>query len=178
MTWIVVAVLVVAIVVFGVAAVLYNRLVAVKHEVDRAWSNIDVLLKQRHDELPNLVATARAHMAHERDVLRMVMDSRAGVARALAALDVEALGPAEDRFRYGLGSFFAVAEAYPDLTADESFDRLRSRITLLEEQIADRRELYNATVASLNTRREHFRIPASPVLEFRDDGRMARTQPR
>ena len=101
------------VVVTGVYLVtIYNNLVRLKHTVTKNWSNIDVLLKQRHDELPNLVETCKGYMKHERDTLEAVMKARSAVASARQAGNVAALGPAESALRMGLGSLFAVAEAY------------------------------------------------------------------
>lgn len=138
------------------AIVIYNNLVRVKHSVSTAWSNIDVLLKQRHDELPKLVETCKAYMRHERETLEKVMLARAGVQSARQQSDIEALGSAETRLRSGLNRLFAVAEAYPDLKANESFQHLQARITGLENAIADRREFYNDTVNVNNVRIEQF----------------------
>ena len=137
-------------------ATIYNNLVRLKHTVTKNWSNIDVLLKQRHDELPNLVETCKAYMKHERETLEAVMKARSAVADARQAGNIAALGPAEGALRMGLGSLFAVAEAYPDLKANESFQHVQARISQLENSIADRRELYNATVNNLNIRIEQF----------------------
>jgi LemA protein len=135
---------------------IYNNLVRLKHTVAKNWSNIDVLLKQRHDELPNLVETCKAYMTHERETLEAVMRARSAVASARQAGNVAALGPAEGALRMGLGSLFAVAEAYPDLKANETFQHVQTRISQLENAIADRRELYNATVNNSNIRLEQF----------------------
>jgi LemA protein len=137
-------------------ATIYNNLVRLKHTVTKNWSNIDVLLKQRHDELPNLVETCKGYMKHERETLEAVMRARSAVASARKAGDVAALGPAEGALRMGLGSLLAVAEAYPDLKANESFQHVQARISQIENAIADRRELYNATVNNLNIRIEQF----------------------
>ena len=152
---------------FGVVAVvviygisLYNHLVNVKHAVSKSWANIDVLLKQRHDELPKLVEVCKQYKQFEQATLEKVIAARAQVHAALRA---------------GLGSIFAVAEAYPELKANENFTRLLNRITSLENGIADRRELYNESVNINNGQIEVF--PASliasmfnfgekPLLEF------------
>jgi LemA protein len=136
--------------------IIYNRLVSLKHNSSKAWSNIDVLLKQRHDELPKLVETCKQYMRHERDTLEKIMQARAGVSRAREAGNITELGSAETRLRQGLSSLFAVAEAYPDLKANESFQYLESRITGLEDAIADRREFYNESVNNNNIRIEQF----------------------
>jgi LemA protein len=136
--------------------VLYNRLVNLKHNVGMSWSNIDVLLKQRHDELPKLVETCKQYMGYERDTLEAVMRARQGVADAQQRGDVPALGMAESQLRLGLGQLFAVAEAYPELRASDNFRHLENRITGLENAIADRREFYNDSVNMNNVRIEQF----------------------
>mgnify|MGYP002700112590 FL=1 len=139
---------------YGIA--LYNSLVSVKHSVSKAWSNIDVLLKQRHDELPKLVATCQQYMKHEQETLEKVMLARSGVSSALGQSNLGALGQAETQMRQGLMNLFAVAEAYPDLKANESFQSLQKRISQLENNIADRREFYNESVNINNVRIEQF----------------------
>ena len=135
---------------------IYNGLVALKHAVSKAWANIDVLLKQRHDELPKLVETCKQYMKHEQETLEKVMKARSSVASAQQQGDISALGKAESTMRLGLGSLFAVAEAYPELKADETFQHLQVRITGLENAIADRREFYNESVNINNVRIEQF----------------------
>ena len=135
---------------------LYNSLVGVKNAVSKAWANIDVLLKQRHDELPKLVDTCRQYMRHEQATLEKVIQARAQVAQAREARDVNALGAAEGALRSGLGNLFAVAESYPDLKANEQFAHLQSRISGLENAIADRREFYNESVNINNVSIEQF----------------------
>ncbi len=135
---------------------LYNNLVSLKHSVAKAWSNIDVLLKQRHDELPKLVETCKQYMGFEQETLEKVMQARSAVAAARERGDVSSLGPAESQLRMGLGNLFAVAEAYPDLKANETFKHLQQRISGLEDSIADRREFYNESVNANNVRIEQF----------------------
>jgi LemA protein len=152
----------------GYGILIYNNLVGLKHAVSQAWSNIDVLLKQRHDELPKLVETCKQYMKHERETLEQVMRARAAVASAREAHDVDQVGQAEGMLRVGLGNLFAVAEAYPDLKANESFRHLQSRITGLEDAIADRREFYNAQVNVNNVRIEQVPdIVVARLLNFR-----------
>jgi LemA protein len=136
--------------------VIYNALVQIKHNVAKAWSNIDVLLKQRHDELPKLVETCRQYKQFEQETLQKVTEARARVQAASQAQDIPALGLAEGALRAGLGQIFAVAEAYPELRANEQFNQLMHRITGLEEAIADRREFYNESVNINNVRIEQF----------------------
>lgn len=152
--WFIFLALVLTIVLYTV--LLYNNLVRLKHNVSQAWSNIDVLLKQRHDELPKLVETCKQYMKHEREVLERVTQARAEVGKAREAGNVGALGVAETHLRTGLMSLFAVAENYPELKANESFQHLQGRISQLEAQIADRREYYNDSVNANNVRVEQF----------------------
>jgi len=140
--------------IYGV--VIYNNLVNLKHAVSKAWANIDVLLKQRHDELPKLVETCKQYMQYERDTLERVMRARAAVSNARERGDVAAVGAAEGELRLGLGNLFAVAEAYPDLKANQNFQHLQTRISSLEDSIADRREFYNEAVNNNNVRIEQF----------------------
>lgn len=154
---------------------LYNHLVNVKHAVAKAWANIDVLLKQRHDELPKLVEVCKQYKQFEQATLQRVIEARSQVQAARQQQNIPALGQAEGMLRMGLGNIFAVAEAYPELKANENFMQLQNRITSLENGIADRRELYNETVNINNVQIEVF--PASiiaalfsfgekPLLEF------------
>jgi LemA protein len=136
--------------------VAYNNLVNLKHNVSKAWANIDVLLKQRHDEIPKLVETCKQYMKFEQSTLEKVMQARAQVSSAREARDVGALGKAEGALRAGLGSLFAVAEAYPELKTNEQFLHLQARISNLENAIADRREFYNESVNINNVRVEQF----------------------
>ncbi|NOY63476.1 MAG: LemA family protein [Gammaproteobacteria bacterium] len=135
---------------------IYNSLVRLKHNVSKAWSNIDVLMKQRHDELPKLVETCKQYMRYEQETLERVMHARSAVAAARETSNVGALGTAETQLRMGLGQLFAVAEAYPELKASDSFTHLHSRISGLENAIADRREFYNESVNVNNIRIEQF----------------------
>jgi LemA protein len=142
-----------AVAAIGYALSIYNSLVALKNSIGRCWANIDVLLKQRHDELPKLVKTCEAYMQHERAVFDRLSEARGAL---LKAQTVGERAAAENQLTQALGKFFAVAEAYPNLKADSSFRELQHRISELENQIADRRELYNDTVTILNTRIEQI----------------------
>lgn len=135
---------------------LYNSLVSVKNNISKAWSNIEILLKQRHDELPKLIDTCKQYMKHEQKTLERVMLARSQVSKAQQSHDVTALGAAEGALRTGLGNLFALAEAYPELKANENFLHLQSRISGLENAIADRREFYNESVNINNVRIEQF----------------------
>lgn len=143
-------------VVLGYAILLYNGLVTLKHNVLRAWANIDVLLVQRHDELPKLVEICRHYMQHEQDTLVRVAAARAAVFDANQRHDITAVGAGEGELRRGLGQLYAVAERYPELKADQQFKHLRDRVTTLENTIADRREYYNESVTLNNIRIDTF----------------------
>ena len=154
----VIAIALLAAVVIGAVylVMLYNNLVEVKHNVAKAWANIDVLLKQRHDELPKLVETCKQYMKFEQDTLQKVIDARSRVFAARETKDIGALGPAEAGLRSSIGSLFAVAEQYPDLKTNQTFTQLQARISGLENAIADRREFYNESANINNVRMEQF----------------------
>ena len=145
-----------ALLIIGYIIVIYNRLITLKHSVDKAWANIDVLLKQRHDELPKLVETCKQYMAHERSTLENVIQARNQAWAARNNGDTKGVGKAETTMRLGLGNLFAVAENYPELKADQSFQKLQTRISSIENAIADRREFYNESVNLYNVRQEVF----------------------
>ncbi len=139
---------------YGIA--LYNGLVALKHNASKAWSNIDVLLKQRHDELPKLVEVCKQYMGFEKDTLERVIKARSAVFSACENGDVTKVASADSQLRQGLGNLFALAENYPELKANTNFQHLRDRISELENAIADRREFYNESVNLNNVRIEQF----------------------
>jgi len=145
------------------AVILYNGLVRLRNENDRAWANIDVLLKQRHDEIPNLVETVKGYMQHEQQTLLAVTQARAD---SMNAASVGQKAVAELKIASALHSLFAVAENYPQLKANENFLKLQNRITELEERIADRREFFNDDVNTYNTR--IGQIPDVFVASFMD----------
>lgn len=154
---------------------LYNHLVGVKHAVAKAWANIDVLLKQRHDELPKLVEVCKQYKQFEQKTLQKVINARNQVQTARETKNIPALGAAEGALRASVSGLFAVAEAYPELRANESFMQLQSRITSLENAIADRREFYNESANINNVQIEvfpasivasMFNFEAKPLLEF------------
>ena len=147
------ALLVVALGAAGYGIVIYNALVSLKNSVDKAWSNIDVLLKQRFDEIPKLVKVCEGYMRHERQTLESVTRARSLLADAKD--HGEAL-QAQGAISQALRSLFVVVENYPDLKADIGFRQLQARISELEDQIADRRELFNETVNLYNIRIEQF----------------------
>lgn len=132
---------------------IYNGLVILKNNIDKAWSNIDVLLKQRFDELPKLVKVCERYMEHERETLEKVVQARNMLGGSGGGSDSFA---AQNAISGALKSLFAVVENYPELKADASFRQLQSRISDIEDQIADRREFFNEAVNLHNTRIEQF----------------------
>jgi LemA protein len=131
------------------AIIIYNELVRLRNDNDRAWANIDVLLKQRHDEIPNLVETVKGYMQHERQTLLAVTQARTA---SMSAATVGQKAQADQLVAGALRGLFAVAESYPDLKANQNFLKLQTRISELEERIADRREFFNDDVNTYNTR--------------------------
>jgi LemA protein len=129
--------------------ILYNELVRLRNDNDRAWANIDVLLKQRHDEIPNLVETVKGYMQHEQQTLVAVTQARAA---SMNAASIGQKAQADLLMKGALRGLFAVAENYPQLRANENFLKLQTRISELEERIADRREFFNDDVNTYNTR--------------------------
>ena len=129
--------------------ILYNGLIRLRNENDRAWANVDVLLKQRHDEIPNLVETVKGYMQHEQQTLLAVTQARAA---SMNAASIAQKATADLQMTGALRGLFAVAENYPQLKANENFLKLQNRISELEERIADRREFFNDDVNTYNTR--------------------------
>ena len=144
-----VAVLLAVVGVLAYAVIIYNELIRLRNDNDRAWANIDVLLKQRHDEIPNLVSTVKGYMDHERQTLLAVTEARVA---SMSAASVTQKAKADLMMTGALRGLFAVAENYPTLKADGNFLKLQNRITELEERIADRREFFNDDVNTYNTR--------------------------
>jgi len=129
--------------------ILYNGLVRLRNDNDRAWANIDVLLKQRHDEIPNLVETVKGYMQHEQQTLVGLTQARAA---SMNAASIGQKAQADLMMTGALRGLFAVVENYPQLRANENFLKLQMRIGELEERIADRREFFNDDVNTYNTR--------------------------
>lgn len=131
----------------------YNGLVALRQRSLQAFADIDVQLKQRHDLVPNLVETVKGYASHERETLDSVVRARNA---AVSASGPAAQAAAEGALQGALRQLFALAEAYPDLKANQNFQSLINRITGLENSIADRREFYNESVNVYNVRIEQF----------------------
>jgi LemA protein len=128
---------------------LYNGLIALRNDIDKAWANIDVLLKQRHDEVPRLVAVCQGYMQYERETLQRLTEARA---RYASAYSMEQKAQASGAVTSSVQQVFVAAENYPELQANKSFLELQKRITELENQIADRREFFNDAINLFNTR--------------------------
>ncbi len=141
------------IIVIGYFVSLYNNLVSLKNSITKAWSNIDVLLKQRHDELSKLLESVKGYMNFEKEVLIKVTEARSAYANART---IPEKAKADNMMTSTLKSLFAVAENYPELKANEMFAQFQSRITQIESEIADRREFYNDSVYTFNTRIEQL----------------------
>jgi len=142
---------VLVVILIGYCVGVYNQLIAVRVNVDKSWSNIEVLEKQRYDEIPKLVKVCEAYMQYERDTLERVIAARSRFLQAKGPAD---MAQADGQMAGALKSLFALAEAYPDLKANANFTQLQQRISALENEIADRREFYNESVTILNTRIE------------------------
>lgn len=139
---------------------IYNTLIRLSNNIDKAWSNIDVMLKQRHDELPKLVQVCNSYMTHERETLQNVVNARSAYSRSMS---VDEKANAENQLTRALSRLFAVAEQYPNLKANQEFLNVQQRISALESTIADRREFYNDSVNLYNIRIEQ--IPAIWVAQ-------------
>jgi LemA protein len=143
--WILVGVVAIALV---AAVLLYNRLVALRARVANGWSQIDVQLRRRYDLIPNLVTTVQGYASHEREVFERVTQARA---RAIDATAVPDQAQAENQITQGIRQLLAVAEAYPELKANENFLALQEELTGTESKIAYARQFYNDQVMRLNT---------------------------
>ena len=152
MVWVIVLVVLVALVVLALVG-LYNRFVRYRNRVDNAWAQIEVQLKRRWDLIPNLVETVRGYAQHERGTFEAVTQARAA---AQAAQGPAATAAAEGILGQALGRLFAVAEAYPELQADENFRQLQTELAETENRIAVSRQVYNDTVLTYNNAIQTF----------------------
>jgi len=131
----------------------YNGLVSLKNRTDEAWSDIDVQTKRRYDLIPNLVETVKGYATHEREAFENVTKARTA---AMGATAPEAKGQAENMLSGALKSIFALAEAYPDLKANQNFAKLQDELSDTENKIQAARRFYNGNVRDLNTRIQQF----------------------
>jgi LemA protein len=132
---------------------MYNSLIRLRNRVDEAWSDIDVQLKRRYDLIPNLVNTVKGYAAHEKQVFENVTEARS---RAMGAGTADDKAQAENMLTGALKSLFAVAEAYPDLKANQNFLELQRELTDTEDKIQAARRFYNGNVRDFNTKIEVF----------------------
>ena len=152
MVWLIVILVIVALLVIGLI-VLYNRFVTLRNRVDNAWAQIEVQLKRRWDLIPNLVETVKGYAEHERGTFEAVTEARANAQRAQGPAETAA---AEGILGQALGRLFAVAEAYPELQADENFRQLQDELAGTENRIAVSRQVYNDTVLTFNNAIQTF----------------------
>ena len=132
---------------------IYNNLVRLKVDIDKAWANVDVLLKQRHDEVPNLVAAVAGVWDFEKNVMTQITQARSA---AQGAQTLSEKSQTEGALSSSLNRLFAVAENYPDLKAQDNFLKLQKRLSEIENEISDRRSFYNDSVAAYNARTQEF----------------------
>lgn len=140
---------------------MYNGLVAARNSTMNAWAQIDVQLKRRYDLIPNLVETVKGYMAHEKETLERVIQARNS---ALAADSVKDKAAAETQVAAALGGFFALAEAYPDLKANQNMLSLQEELKSTENKLSFARQYYNDIVTNYNTRLETF--PSSIIANM------------
>ena len=128
----------------------WNRLVNLEENVNRSWADIDVLLKQRYDMIPNLVNIVKGYAEHESSIFEEFDKARQAAAGALAQGDVKGVSAAEGMLAGMIPKINMVAEQYPELKADTSFVNLQNQLVSLENQVADRREFYNSSATNFN----------------------------
>jgi LemA protein len=153
MVWVIVVLLVIAALIVLALIALYNRFVRLRNRVDNSWAQIEVQLKRRWDLIPNLVETVRGYAEHERGTFEAVTEARANAQRAQGPAETAA---AEGILGQALGRLFAVAEAYPELQADENFRQLQTELSETENRIAVSRQVYNDTVLTYNNAIQTF----------------------
>ena len=170
-----IVIVVVVVLLVGGAILAYNGLVSRRNRVDNAWSQIDVQLKRRHDLIPNLIETVKGYAAHERGTFEAVTEARAN---AINAQGPAQQAQAENVLSGALKSLFAVAEAYPDLKANQNFLNLQEELTSTEDRIAYARQFYNDSVLTYNTRIQQFpRVLLANTFKF-EQARLLRRRAR
>lgn len=158
---------IIVVVIIGFLIWAYNSLVKLNIRTEEAWSDITVQLKRRLDLIPNLVETVKGYAKHERGVFEEVTKARAN---ALNAEGVQETAKAENMFEQTLKSLFAVAEAYPDLKANDNFRHLQEELVDTEDKIQAARRFYNGMVRDFNTRRKMFPVNViANMLGFNKD---------
>lgn len=155
------------IVLFGLGMMsmnIYNGLVSLRSQLERAWANIDVILKQRYDEIPQLVQVIEQFASYEAGIIEKLVEART---RYGSANNISDKIEASKEMSIAIRGVLAIGENYPELKASENFLQLQGRVTALENQISDRRETYNETVANFNTRIDQFPdVIAARILNY------------
>jgi LemA protein len=143
---------------------IYNGLVRLKNQVQRAWANIDVILKQRFDEIPQLIQVIEQYANYEAGLIQKIAEARSHYGQSKT---VDEKIQASNEMSMALKGIFAIGEAYPELKANQQFLQLQSRVSQIEGMIADRRESYNEAVTNFNTRIEQFPdVFAARILNY------------
>lgn len=148
-----IVIVVFAIVIFILVIIVYNQFISLSNQTKNAWSDIDVLLKRRHDLIPNLVEIVKQYSTHESDVFEKVTEDRT---KAMGAASVSEKGESENMLASSLKSVFAVAENYPELKSSENYQQLSAELKSTEDDLAQARRFYNANVRDLDTKVEMF----------------------
>jgi LemA protein len=156
-----------ALAIVGYFITIYNGLISLKENIKKSWSNIDVILKQRHDELPKLISVCESYTEFEKGILDRLMKARE---KYFKASGVAKKSEASNEVTAALQGIFALAESYPDLKANKNFMQLQERISHLEETLADRREFYNDSVNNYNIRIKQIPdVLVAGMLSYRDE---------
>ncbi len=156
-----------ALAIVGYFITIYNGLISLKENIKKSWSNIDVILKQRHDELPKLISVCESYAEFEHSVLDRLMKARE---KYFKARGVTKKSEASNEITAALQGIFALAENYPDLKTNKNFMQLQERISHLEETLADRREFYNDSVNNFNIRIKQIPdVLVAGMLNYQDE---------
>jgi LemA protein len=161
-----IGIVLVLVVFFVIGLNIYNGLVSLKNQVQRAWANIDVILKQRFDEIPQLIQVIEQYANYEAGILQKLAEARSKYG---AARSVDDKIKSSQEMSIALAGVVAIGEAYPELKANQNFVNLQSRVSGLESSLADRRETYNEAVTNFNTRLEQFPdVIAARILNYKE----------
>ena len=162
-TWgiVLIVIAIIILLIMGFIAGIYNGLVTLNERVNEAWSDITVQLKYRADLIPNVVETVKGYAKHEKETFQMVTEARSAV---MGAKTVKQAAEAEKEMQSALGRIFAIAEAYPELKANENFVKLQEQLQDVEDKIQAARRFYNAGAKDLNTRIKTF--PTNIINRF------------
>lgn len=151
----------------GYFIMIYNGLISLKENIKKSWSNIDVILKQRHDEIPKLISVCEGYAEFEKGVIERITQARENYGRART---VGEKSQASGQVTAALAGLFAIAENYPDLKSNQNFMQLQGRISHLEESLADRREFYNDSVNNYNIRIKQIPdVFVAGLLRYQDE---------